>query len=238
MIDRHLRNVVNHGEDVLVLVFELAKGIDALDYVNQQGGRLDEAEARRLFAQLVTAVRTIHDNGFCHRDIKPENAIVCADGNLRLIDFGLAKGLESANTRAVGTPDYMSPELLDKVDATGKVRTERYDAAACDVWSSGVFLFIILTGSYPFQDSTRPNNVKATLQNIVKGNVAPMRVEVSDAVRDLIARMLEPDPRKRITLKEIMNHPWLMTSSEASPPRRKKLGVIDRLKSTFRRMTS
>ena len=217
-----------------MLVFELAKGVDALDYINQRGGRLDEDEARRLFAQLVEAVRAIHDLGFCHRDVKPENAIVCEDGNLRLIDFGLAKGLESAKTRAVGTPDYMSPELLDKLDRDGKVRTEKYDAAACDVWSSGVFLFIMLTGRYPFQDPNRPNNVKATLQNIVKGNVAPLRVDVSDDVRDLLRCMLTPDPRKRITLKQVAKHPWL----SGSLGRRKKPSLVDRLKQSFLRFVA
>jgi serine/threonine protein kinase len=230
-----LLDVVHEGEDLLVLVFELARGVDVLDYVNDSGGRLDEIEARRLFAQLVEAIRTIHDHGLCHRDIKPENAIACEpDGDLKLIDFGLAKGLESVQTRAVGTPDYMAPEMLDKHDGEGNVRCERYDAKACDVWSCGVFCYIMLTGNYPFQNAERPNNVKATLENIVKGNITPMPRAISNDVKDLILGMLQPDPKKRMTLREVSRHPWVLAGSSRGAGGR-KMSLVERLKKTFRR---
>ena len=209
-----LLNVVNDGEDLLVLVFELARGVDVLDFINDAGGRLDEVAARRLFSQLVEAIRMIHDHGLCHRDVKPENAIVCEPhGDLKLIDFGLAKGLDSVATRAVGTPDYMAPEMLDKHDVDGNVRRTKYDAKACDVWSCGVFCYIMLTGQYPFQNPDRPNSVKLTLENIVKGNIAPMPRSISNEVKDLILRMLHPDPKKRITLREVSRHPWVLAGS-------------------------
>lgn len=236
-----LLNVVRRDESLLVLVFELCEGSDVLDHINARGGSLCESEAKTLFAQLVEAIKTIHDHGFCHRDVKPENAIVRKEG-LKLIDFGLAKGLESANTRAIGTPDYMAPELMDKTDADGKPKREKYDATACDVWSAGVFLYIMLTGRYPFQSRERPKNVKATLQNILSANYPKLPRSASREVHDLMERMLEIDPKKRIRLREVSKHPWLKSpsssaSSSSASSSAKKPRLMDRLKKSFRRLT-
>ena len=112
-----LLNVVRRDESLLVLVFELCEGSDVLDHINARGGvcgnrrrgRCSRSSSRRSKRFTIRV---------CHRGVKPENAVVGKEG-LKLIDFGLAKGLESANTRAIGTPDYMAPELLDKTDADG-----------------------------------------------------------------------------------------------------------------------
>jgi serine/threonine protein kinase len=232
-----LLNVLSHGE-ALVLIWELAKGVDVLDLINGSGGKLEEERARELFSQLVEALRMIHDNGFCHRDVKPENVIVCADGNLKLIDFGLAKGVESAKTRAIGTPDYMAPELLAKSDDDGNAVETRYDAKAVDVWASGVMLYIMLTGRYPFQDPQRPNNVKTTLQNVSKGNMIPFTVHVSYAARNLIQMMLDPDPATRITLQDVSEHEWVAPKDNQKKKRAKRRGVFHRLKTAFRSLTS
>jgi serine/threonine protein kinase len=73
----------------------------------------------------------------------------------------------------------------------------------------------MLTGKYPFQNPDRPNSVKLTLENIVKGNIAPMSRSISNEVKDLILRMLHPDPKKRITLREVSRHPWVLAGSPA-----------------------
>ena len=232
-----LLNVLSHGE-ALVLIWELAKGTDVLDLINRSGGRLEEGRARELFSQLVEALRMIHDNGFCHRDVKPENVIVCPDGNLKLIDFGLAKGVESAKTRAIGTPDYMAPELLTKSDGDGNTIETRYDAKAVDVWASGVMLYIMLTGRYPFQDPNRPNNVKTTLQNVSTGKMIPFTVHVSNDARNLIQMMLDPDPATRITLQDVSKHEWVAPCNNQKKNRVKRRGVFHRLKTAFRSLTS
>ena len=67
----HLLNVVQEGEGVLILVWELVRGLDVLDYLNDRGGHVGEDEARHLFRQLLAGIACVHDNGFCHRDIKP-----------------------------------------------------------------------------------------------------------------------------------------------------------------------
>ena len=232
-----LLNVLSHGE-ALVLIWELAKGVDVLDLINGSGGKLEEERARELFSQLVEALRMIHDNGFCHRDVKPENVIVCADGNLKLIDFGLAKGVESAKTRAIGTPDYMAPELLTKSDEDGNAIETRYDAKAVDVWASGVMLYIMLTGRYPFQDPNRPNNVKTTLQNVSSGKMIPFTVHVSNEAQNLIQMMLDPNPTTRITLQDVSEHEWVAPRDNQKKKRVKRRGVFHRLKTAFRSLTS
>lgn len=234
-----LMNVVNHG-DLLILVWEFVRGSDVLDFINENGGYLRENVARNLFSQLVHAIQTIHAQGFCHRDIKPENAII-SDGRLKLIDFGLAKSLESAKTRGIGTPDYMSPELISQ---DGEPKSGKYDAKACDVWSSACMLYIMLTGKYPFQDAQHPNNVKMTLRNIMDGRIAPITRNVSPQVEDLILRMLNPDPAKRLTLREVARHPWLTDEGDEATREAKKKKVssqwiiMDRLRRTFRSMTT
>jgi len=230
-----LLNVVDHG-DLLILVWELVKGMDVLDFINHQGGYLREDIAKDLFSQLVEAITTIHSQGFCHRDIKPENAIIADNGRrLKLIDFGLAKGLDSVKTRGVGTPDYMSPEIIKQ---EGEPTTSKYDAKACDVWSAACMLYIMLTGKYPFQAPSAPNNVKMTLRNILDGRIAPIQRDVSNEVLDLMSRMLEPDPQKRMTLREVAKHPWLAPQREQETPTKKNRAlaqtIMERLRKTFR----
>ena len=108
-----LLNVVQEGEGILILVWELVNGMDVLDYLNSRGGVMTEEEARGFFKQLLGGIACIHENGFCHRDIKPENCMIeTASGTLKIIDFGLSKHLDSAKTVGIGTPDYMCPEML------------------------------------------------------------------------------------------------------------------------------
>jgi serine/threonine protein kinase len=150
----------------------------------------------------------------------------------------LAKGVESAKTRAIGTPDYMAPELLTKSDEDGNAIETRYDAKAVDVWASGVMLYIMLTGRYPFQDPNRPNNVKTTLQNVSSGKMIPFTVHVSNGARNLIQMMLDPDPATRITLQDVSEHEWVAPRDNQKKKRVKRRGVFHRLKTAFRSLTS
>ena len=97
----------------LVIVWELIEGPDLLDLLNERGGRLDEQATRAYFCQLLEAVAFMHAAGLVHRDLKPENCCVeRATNRLKVIDFGLSKHAETAQTLGVGTPDYLAPELL------------------------------------------------------------------------------------------------------------------------------
>lgn len=202
------------AQHLLILVWELVKGMDVLDYLNSLGGVMSEPEARGFFRQLLSGIRCIHDNGFCHRDIKPENCMIeTSTGTLKIIDFGLSKHLDSAKTLGIGTPDYMAPEMLSQGgDAAAGSRS--YDPAAVDVWAMGVMLYLILTGTYPFEDLKQPGNVTATLRRVKEGRMNPLPANLGSEVRDLLARMIRADPRARIRLAAVAAHPWITAADD------------------------
>ena len=205
----HLLNVVQEGEGVLILVWELVRGLDVLDYLNDRGGHVGENEARHLFRQLLAGIACVHDNGFCHRDIKPENCMIeTATGVLKIIDFGLSKHLDSARTLGIGTPDYMAPEMLMAASNPGAPKMA-YDPEAVDVWAMGVMLYLMLTGRYPFEDPKQPGVVTATLVRVRAGRMTPLPPGLSVEVRDLIGGMCRTDPRRRARIADISRHPWV-----------------------------
>ena len=204
-------SLVFFPQDILILVWELVKGMDVLDYLNSLGGVMTEPEARHFFRQLLSGIRCIHDNGFCHRDIKPENCMIEMNtGSLKIIDFGLSKHRDSAKTVGIGTPDYMSPEMLSRAGGVGGSEHASYDPEAVDVWAMGVMLYLILTGVYPFEDVSQPGNITATLRRVREGRMNKLPSNLSASVRDLLTRMIRVDPARRAKLAEISEHPWIV----------------------------
>ncbi|RMZ52200.1 hypothetical protein APUTEX25_001590 [Auxenochlorella protothecoides] len=204
----------------VVIVWELIRGPDLLDLLNECGGRLSEADAAFYFGQLLRGVTFIHERGLCHRDLKPENVMIDrAARAVKIIDFGLSKHQASAVTLGVGTPDYMAPELLGNgsVQTLYERRTGRYDARASDIWALGVLLYLLVTGQYPFEDPLHPQNVVATLQNIMRGRMRPLPRRLSPACASLIHAMLTISPERRISLQDISRHPWLASGGRAAP---------------------
>lgn len=201
----------------IIIVWEIIVGPDLLDLLNECGGRMDEKDAAFYFSQLLQAVDFIHSNGLCHRDLKPENCMIDrATKMLKVIDFGLSKHQASAVTLGVGTPDYMSPELLggggagaSAASALVERRTGHYDARAIDVWAMGVLLYLLVSGQYPFEDPAEPHNVVRTLQNIAAGRIRPLPRRTSAECASLLGAMLTKDPAQRITLASIAQHPWM-----------------------------
>ena len=204
-----LIDVFKEGPMRLVMVWELVTGTDLLDLLNACGGRMTEARAAKYLWQILGAVQFLHENGFCHRDLKPENIMVdSATDQIKIIDFGLSKHLDSAVTLGVGTPDYMAPEMLKHGPgrALGK-----YDAKSIDIWSMGVMVYLMVAGVYPFEDPRHPDNVTVTLQRVRDGRIRPLPGDVSPACTDIIAKMLNKKPNRRITLPQLHTHPWLQT---------------------------
>ncbi|KAL3140951.1 hypothetical protein ABBQ32_005475 [Trebouxia sp. C0010 RCD-2024] len=211
-----------------VIVWELVNGPDLLDLLNiSQSKKLPEATVAHYFQQLVNAVIFMHNNGFCHRDLKLENCVVdTSSQRIKVIDFGLSKRLESAMTLGVGTPDYMAPELLleghldpSRAPPTGHTQTRqpRYNPRAVDVWALGVMLYLLVTGTYPFEDASNPGNVTATLRNIMHGRMQPIPAFVSPACADVISKALTRSSKMRITLDELADHPWIRNRAQEFP---------------------
>uniref|UniRef100_A0A0E0L157 non-specific serine/threonine protein kinase n=1 Tax=Oryza punctata TaxID=4537 RepID=A0A0E0L157_ORYPU len=193
------------------LVLELARGGSVLSALDGGGGRgryYDEPAARRLFAQLASAVAHAHSLGVFHRDVKPENLLLDERGDLRLTDFGLSAfadqhlGADGLAATHCGSPAYVAPEILLK---------RRYDAGKADVWSCGVVLFVLTAGYLPFNDG----NLMAMYRKICSAKFRCPKW-CSPELRTLIGRMLDPEPDTRIKIGEIFDHPWFQQDGSSS----------------------
>ncbi|XWS28066.1 hypothetical protein CRYUN_Cryun25bG0034100 [Craigia yunnanensis] len=161
--------------------------------------KLSETEARKLFQQLIDAVDHCHRKGVYHRDLKPENLLLDSKGNLKVTDFGLSALRKPGDmlTTACGSPCYVAPELL---------ANKGYDGAAADIWSCGVILFELLAGYLPFDDRNL-----VVLYKKISGAQYTCPPCLTGCQRKLIAKILEPNPKRRITIPEIIEDAWFQT---------------------------
>lgn len=174
---------------------------------NQYNGRFQEETARIFFQQLILGMDYVHKRGVANRDMKLENLLLDSPpitGSsypyLKICDFGYSK--HDSNSHAytvIGTPNYMAPEVIRGEN--------RYDPFKADIWSAGVILYVMLMGRYPYDKDELGNVIIAP---VIYGNWHPFdpSIPLSGAAQELLTRMLETDPGKRITLQEIMNMPW------------------------------
>ncbi|XP_058515497.1 uncharacterized protein LOC131478886, partial [Ochotona princeps] len=179
----------------IFLAMEYVQGGELFDHVVQRT-RVPEYEARHFFQQIVSGVDYCHRHMVCHRDLKPENVLLDEELNVKVGDFGLSNFLRDGAflKTSCGSPNYASPEVV-----SGK----SYAGTEVDVWSLGVILYALLCGSLPFDDEHVPNLFK----KIRHGNFL-LPGHLSELARHLIIRMLVVDPSQRITIAEIMQHPW------------------------------
>lgn len=191
------------------LILEFAKGGELFSRLASRG-RLPEAQSRRLFHQLISAVAFCHSRGVFHRDLKPENLLLDESNNLKLSDFGLSGVGRSDGERIFqtlcGTPAYVAPEILLK---------KGYDGAKVDVWSCGVILFVMHAGFLPFNDP----NLMAMYRKIYRGEFRCPKW-TSAELRRLIGRMLDTDPATRITIEGIVEDPWFRRGLDEEKMRR------------------
>nr|QBW95799.1 sucrose non-fermenting 1-related protein kinase 2.3 [Oxytropis ochrocephala] len=156
----------------------------------------------------------------CHRDLKLENTLLDGDPalHLKICDFGYSKSsvLHSQPKSTVGTPAYIAPEVLLK---------QEYDGKIADVWSCGVTLYVMLVGSYPFEDPDNPKDFRKTIQQRVLSvqYSIPNFVQISPECRDLISRIFVFDP-ERITMPEIMKNEWFKKNLPADLLNEKRVG--------------
>ncbi|GLC41453.1 hypothetical protein PLESTB_001010000 [Pleodorina starrii] len=207
----------------LYMIMEYADRGDLLEYLRRRG-RFREHEARWFFQQLVFGLDYCHQRGVVNRDLKPENLLLkrtpdarqeLTQGDLehpfnlhlKIADFGLSKeGVHSMPKSRVGTVTYMAPEVL----RAGPSR--RYDGHKADIWSAGIVLFVMLFARAPFDDPLATNDKArrdATMQQILRGEwTAPSSVPVSPECLDLLRGILCADPTARLSMAQIMSHPW------------------------------
>ncbi|XP_078090182.1 MAP/microtubule affinity-regulating kinase 3a isoform X14 [Mustelus asterias] len=183
-------------EKTLYLVMEYASGGEVFDYLVAHG-RMKEKEARAKFRQIVSAVQYCHQKQIVHRDLKAENLLLDADMNIKIADFGFSNEFTVGNKLDTfcGSPPYAAPELFQ-----GK----KYDGPEVDVWSLGVILYTLVSGSLPFDGQ----NLKELRERVLRGKYR-IPFYMSTDCENLLKRFLVLNPSKRGTLEQIMKDRWI-----------------------------
>jgi len=210
----HLHEVLA-SKSKIYLVLELVTGGELFDEIVKET-KFTEDKARFYFQQLVEGVSLCHAKNVCHRDLKPENLLLDKDGNLKVSDFGLSalytsegEGDAEGSSRSAllhttcGTPNYVAPEVLED---------QGYDGYCADVWSMGVILYVLVSGYLPFDEA----NIKNLFQKIRNADFL-FPPHISAELRNLIGAILVADPKQRVTVRDIRNHPWFNCQSDYSP---------------------
>ncbi|CCE62755.1 hypothetical protein TPHA_0D01140 [Tetrapisispora phaffii CBS 4417] len=187
------------------IVLEYASGGEFYKYIKFKK-RLKESKACTIFAQLISGVSYIHSKGLVHRDLKLENLLLDKAGNLLITDFGFVNEVTKTNKlmhTPCGSPCYAAPELVTSV--------EPYNARKADIWSCGVILYAMLAGYLPWDDD--PKNINGTdivkLYKYIENQPLKFPEYINMVPRDLLRRMLEIDPAKRMSMKHILQHAWI-----------------------------
>ncbi|MED6260742.1 MAP/microtubule affinity-regulating kinase 3 [Ataeniobius toweri] len=188
-------------ERTLYLVMEYASGGEVFDYLVAHG-RMKEKEARAKFRQIVSAVQYCHQKHIVHRDLKAENLLLDADMNIKIADFGFSNEFTLGNKLDTfcGSPPYAAPELFQ-----GK----KYDGPEVDVWSLGVILYTLVSGSLPFDGQ----NLKELRERVLRGKYR-IPFYMSTDCENLLKRFLVLSPAKRGTLEQIMKDRWINAGYE------------------------
>ncbi|KAK6946148.1 Protein kinase domain [Dillenia turbinata] len=197
--------------DNVYIVMELCEGGELLDRILSRGGKYSEDDARAVMVQILNVVAFCHLQGVVHRDLKPENFLFTSkdeNAQLKAIDFGLSdfvKPDERLND-IVGSAYYVAPEVLHRSYST-----------EADVWSLGVIAYILLCGSRPFWARTESGIFRAVLKAEPNFDELPWPT-VSSEAKDFVKRLLNKDPRKRMSAAQALSHPWIRNYNDVKVP--------------------
>ncbi|KAH0828081.1 kinase-like domain-containing protein [Lanmaoa asiatica] len=194
------------------LVLEFVDGGDLLDFILKENG-IDEAMTVHITRQLCNALAYIHGKGIAHRDLKPENVLLTSDDPpiVKVADFGLAKVVDSYTflKTMCGTPSYLAPEVVMQSD-----QQPGYSHLV-DSWSLGVIVFSMLTSASPFIEDENQRDMKVRIAKRTIDWSSLDNLQVTELAKDFIRRLLEFDPRHRLSLSAARHHPWLNQSIPA-----------------------
>ncbi|XP_016135974.1 death-associated protein kinase 3-like [Sinocyclocheilus grahami] len=197
-----LHDIFENKTDV-ILILELVSGGELFDFLAEKES-LTEEEATQFLKQILDGVHYLHSKRIAHFDLKPEN-IMLLDKNvpnprIKLIDFGIAHQIKDGNEfkNIFGTPEFVAPEIVN------------YEPLGleADMWSIGVITYILLSGASPFLGETK----QETLTNISAVNYdfdEEYFSNTSELAKDFIRRLLVKDPKKRMTIEDSLQHPWI-----------------------------
>ena len=210
------------NEDYYFVVMELIQGGELLEHLIQKGP-FSEQDASRFLRQFAHALSYMHSQNFVHADLKPENLMMDSwesDAKVRVVDFGCATRLEEGveEDRVYGTQGYMAPE--------GLTLPQPCPTPAMDMFAAGIIMYIILTGSHPFDPSGDAED-KELAARIQACSINPELLDryvwdpdrlqgLSEASIDLLKKLLHPDPNKRISSRIFFQNPWIQSHTAVS----------------------
>ncbi|KAH3904178.1 hypothetical protein HBI56_115960 [Parastagonospora nodorum] len=207
-------------EDSLYMVMEMCKkGVVMQVGLEERADPYTEEQSRCWFRDMVLGLEYLHAQGIIHRDIKPDNCLVTQEDVLKIVDFGVSemfdKEGEMKTAKSAGSPAFMPPELC--VAKHGEV-----SGRAADIWSMGCTLFCLLFGRIPFE-----KHGMLELYQAIRNDEPQYDDSCNPELLELLKRLLEKDPKKRITLEQIREHPWV-TQHGTDPllPKSENVAVI------------
>lgn len=177
------------------IITEYVAGCDLFDILVEYK-YLTESFTKSIFIKILSAVKYLHDKGYAHLDLKPENILIGKDERVKLVDFGFSKqAFNNPLTKRSGSPEYISPEII---------QGSPYRPNPCDIWALGVTLYLVLYGNLPFRGT---NSIE--LYTKINQEEPIYSDKVSSTVNSLISGMLVKNPDNRLTIDQVIDHPWL-----------------------------
>ena len=199
-------------DEYLFFLLDFVQGGELFFHLKEHG-RFAEKAVCFYSAQMLLALEQIHDRGVVYRDLKPENLLLDSDGYIRLTDFGLSKEDVSASDSGAstfcGTAEYIAPELLSKRGGGGSRKDKKVPhGTAVDMWSLGILMYEMIHGLPPFYDT----DTRRMYDKILRAELTFSSCFSDDAC-DIISRLLDRDPRRRMTASEAKRHRWVLLAS-------------------------
>ena len=195
-------------QEILYEVMECAVNGELKDYVQDKSTRIPENISAKIFLEIALALKNLHDNKISHGDIKPENVFLGKNFKVILGDFGYSHIFDPSDKdfiihKVTGSEIYCAPET--------KRASRGYNAMSSDMFSLGVLLFVITIGDFPFYGTNFSDD---KYQKIIRGQYDSFwkyfdSIEISDEFKDLIVNLINPTPSKRLSLDDVIDHPWI-----------------------------
>ena len=199
-------------EKHMLIIMEYLNGGNLYSFVKKRR-KLKEKTAKFLFWQIIQGIKYLHSMGVVHRDIKLENILIDLNNKIKICDFGIGKQIKPYKDKKseyilydqCGTPMYIAPEILLSTKDKG------YNAYPVDMWSSGIALYIMLSGTLPFSiehKHTNKDENNAELQYAIIHNDPKPIENISKEAKHLLRGLLTKNPKKRFTPNDVLNHSW------------------------------
>ena len=185
---------------------------DLISFMKKRG-KISEKIAKLIFKQMIKGLKYIHKSNIVHRDIKLDNLLIDLTNTIKICDFGVSKILKKGDIMydRCGTPAYIAPEIIEN---------KGYEGFSCDIWSAGITLYYMLSGTQPFKG----NDIEE-IQNLIFEGKYDKIEDASEEANDLIGKMLKVNPKERISIDDILNHPWI---KEVNIKNRKNINLFSK----------